>query len=176
MMRATRFLRAWATAAVVATAAVACSPAEQGVSQAQTGDAVIVLSEGACAQTCPVYDMTLHPDGSYILNSVKFVKAAGVSEGNLGAGAWKTAEAALTEASFWTLPANQTSSASENCQLGAPTVNVIWRTIEGKQKMIAYTAGCGAPEMRGVVVALRQAMLFDDLVWTDERFAPDGSR
>ena len=43
-------------------AATACSPAEQGVSQAQTGDAVVVLSEEACEQTCPVYDMTLHPD------------------------------------------------------------------------------------------------------------------
>jgi len=172
----TVFLRAWVTAAVSATAAVACSPAEQGVSQSQTGEAVIVLSEGACEQTCPVYDMTLHPDGSYILNGVKFVKATGVSEGNLGADAWKAAENALTEASFWTLPANQTSSTSENCQSGAPTVSVIWRTDEGKQKTIAYTAGCGAPEMRGVVVALRQAMSFDDLVWTDERFTPYGSR
>ena len=163
-------------AAAASAAAIACSPAEQGVTQAQTGDAVVVLSEGECAQTCPVYDMTLHPDGSYALNGVKFVKTTGVSEGNLGADAFKAAEAALTEAGYWALPTNQTSAVSENCHPGAPTVNVTWRNDAGKQKTIAYTAGCGGPEMRSVVVALRQAMSFDALVWTDERFAPDGTR
>lgn len=170
------FLRTLAIAAAASAAATACSPAEQGVTQAQTGDAVVVLSEEACEQTCPVYDMTLHPDGAYALNGVKFVKSIGVSEGNLGADAFKAAETALTEANFWSLPANQTSAVSENCHSGAPTVNVTWRNNAGKQKTIAYTAGCGGPEMRNVVVALREAMSFGALVWTDERFAPDGAR
>ena len=176
MMGTARFLKAFAIAAVSAVVAIACSPAEQGVTQSQTGDAVVVLSEGACDQTCPIYDMTLHPDGTYALNGVKFVKTTGVSDGQLGTDAWKAAETALTTASFWTLPANQTDNASENCHPGAPTVNVTWRNDAGKQKTIAYTAGCGGPEMRTLVVALRQAMSFDSLVWTDERFAPDGSR
>ena len=175
MISRARFIGAFATAAALA-AASACSPAEQGVTQAQTGDAVIVMSEGACDQTCPVYDMTLHTDGTYILNGVKFVKSMGVSDGQLGTDAWTAAETALTESNFWTLPTNQTSNASENCHAGAPTVNVTWRTDAGKQKTIAYTAGCGGPEMRTLVVALREAMAFDRLVWTDERFAPDGTR
>jgi len=170
------FLRTLAIAAAVSAAATACSPAEQGVSQAQTGDAVVVLSEEACEQTCPVYDMTLHPDGAYALNGVKFVKSIGVSEGNLGADAFKAAETALTEANFWTLPPNQTSAASENCHSGAPTVNVTWRDNAGKQKTVAYTVGCGGPEMKTVVMALREAMSFNALVWTNERFAPDGTR
>ncbi len=175
-MTGTRFLRTLVIATAVSAAAVACSPAEQGVSQAQTGDAVVVLSEGECEQTCPVYDMTLHPDGSYALNGVKFVKSTGVSEGNLGADAFKAAETALTEAGFWALPPNQTSAVSENCHSGAPTVNVTWRNDAGKQKSVAYTAGCGGPEMKNVVIALREAMSFNALVWTDERFAPDGRR
>ena len=175
-MMGTRLFSQIAIAAAVSAAATACSPAEQGVTQAQAGDAVVVLSEGECDQTCPVYDMTLHPDGSYALNGVKFVKSTGVSEGNLGPEAYTAAETALAEAGFWTLPANQTSAVSENCQPGAPTVNITWRTDAGKQKTIAYTAGCGGPEMRNVVVALREAMSFGALVWTDERFAPDGAR
>lgn len=175
-MMGTRLFRLAAIAAAASAVAAACSPAEQGVSQAQTGDAVVVLSEGECAQTCPVYDMTLHPDGSYALNGVKFVKSEGVSKGNLGPDAFNAAETALTEAGFWTLPTNQTSAVSENCHPGAPTVNVTWRTDAGKQKTIAYTAGCGGPEMRNAVIALRQAMSFDALVWTDERFGPDGRR
>ena len=64
-MMGTRFFRTAVIAAATLAAAIACSPAEQGVTQAQTGDAVVVLSEEACEQTCPVYDMTLHPDGAY---------------------------------------------------------------------------------------------------------------
>lgn len=175
-MTGLHLFRQIATAAAASAAVAACSPAEQGITQAQTGDAVVVLSEGECDQTCPVYDMTLHPDGAYALNGVKFVKTQGVSEGNLGPDAFKAAEAALTEAGFWVLPTNQTSAVSENCHPGAPTVNVTWRTDAGKQKSIAYTAGCGGPEMRNAVIALRQAMSFDALVWTDERFGPDGRR
>ncbi len=175
-MMGMHLFRQIAIAAAAIAAAAACSPAEQGITQAQTGDAVVVLSEGECDQTCPVYDMTLHPDGSYALNGVKFVKTPGVSEGKLRPDAFKAAEAALTEAGFWTLPTNQTSAVSENCHKGAPTVNVTWRTDAGKQKSIAYTAGCGGPEMRTAIIALRQAMSFDTLVWTDERFGPDGRR
>lgn len=175
-MIGTRLFRLAAIAAAASAVAAACSPAEQGVTQAQTGDAVVVLSEGECDQTCPVYDMTLHPDGSYALNGVKFVKSTGVSKGNLGPDAFKAAETTLTEAGFWTLPTNQTNAASENCHSGAPTVNVTWRNDAGKQKTIAYMAGCGAPEMRNVVIALREALAFNTLVWTDARFGPDGRR
>jgi hypothetical protein len=55
-------------------------------------------------------------------------------------------------------------------------VQVTWRTAEGKQKTITYTAGCGGPEMRQAIVGLREAMGFGNLVWTEDRFAPDGSR
>jgi ABC-type sulfate/molybdate transport systems ATPase subunit len=163
-------------AATISVAATACAPAEQGVKQAQTGDAVVVLSEGECEQTCPVYDMTLHPGGAYVLNGVKFVKSLGVSEGKLAATAWDEAEQALKAAGFWTLSPNQTSNATENCHAGAPTVRVTWRTVEGKEKTITYTAGCGDPQMRTLVIALRETLAFGDLVWTDDRFSPDGAR
>jgi hypothetical protein len=120
--------------------------------------------------------MTLHADGTYILNGVRFVKTPGVSEGALGKTAWTRAEAALTEASFWTLEPDQTSSSQTSCQPGTPTVAITWRTAEGKQKTLNYKAGCGGPEGRALIPALRAAMKFDELVWTEDRFAPDGSR
>lgn len=163
-------------AAAIAAAAAACSGGEVGVTQAQPGDPVIVLSEGDCEQTCPVYDMTLRPDGRYVLNGVRFVKTTGVSEGELAKASWTKAEAALTEAGFWSQETDQTSMASENCHAGAPTVQVTWRTSEGRQKTIRYTAGCGGQEMRQAIVGLREAMAFSSLVWTDDRFGPDGAR
>lgn len=154
----------------------ACSGGEQGVTMASAGDPVIVLSEGECDVTCPVYDMTLHPDGAYILNGVRFVKSPGVSEGAIGTDAWTEAEKALQAASFWTLAPDQTSSVDQNCQPGTPTVSVTWRIQDGKQKTLKYRAGCGGEEGRALIPALRAALHFHELVWTDERFAPDGSR
>lgn len=163
-------------ATALAVAVTGCSVGDVGVTQAQPGDPVIVLSEGECEATCPVYDMTLHPDGRYLLNAMKFVRTPGVSEGRLDRASWDKAEKTLADASFWTLPVDQTGFVSENCQPGAPTVHITWRTREGRQKTIRYTAGCGGSEMREAIIALRDALAFQSLVWTDERFAPDGSR
>jgi hypothetical protein len=157
-------------------ALAACSASEQGVSTVHAGEPVIVLSEGECDQQCPVYDMTLHDDGAYALNGVRFVKTPGLTEGNIGTSAWKAAEAALVAAKFWHLPPEQTSSNQPSCQRGTPTVAVTWRTADGKQKTLKYRAGCGGPEGRQLIPALRAALKFDDLVWTEDRFAPDGSR
>lgn len=160
----------------LAVGLAACTASEKGVGSARPGDPVIVLTEGACDQTCPVYDMTLHPDGSYLLNGVRFVKTTGVTEGQLGASAWTAAQAALDQASFWTLEPNQTSSNHLSCVAGTPTVSVTARLSNGKQKTLTYRAGCGGEEGRALIPALREAFSFRDLVWTDERFAPDGSR
>lgn len=157
-------------------AVAACSPAEKGVAMVHSGDPVIVLSEGECDQQCPIYDMTLRQDGTYLLNGVRFVKTEGVSEGALGKSAWSAAEGALGNADFWSLEPDQTSSSQPSCQSGTPTVAITWRTAEGKQKTLNYRPGCGGPEGRQLVPALRAILKFDDLVWTADRFAPDGSR
>ena len=164
------------TALLAGLALAACTPSEVGVETVHADDPVIVLSEGECDQTCPVYDMTLKPNGSYLLNGVRFVKTPGVSDGALGTDAWTAAEKALTDANFWMLEPNQTSSSQPGCQSGTPTVSVTWRTGAGKQKTLKYKAGCGGPEGRQLIPALREAMQFDSLVWTEDRFAPDGTR
>ena len=160
----------------LAVFACACSPAEQGVIKAQENDPVIVLAEGACKSTCPVYATTLHPDGSYVLHAERFVKSPGVHEGTLDPAAWARAEAALEDIKFWALAPNQTESSLPSCQSGPPVVDITWRTAEGRQKTLKYRVGCGDAVIRRAVAELRAAMSFDELVWTDERFAPDGSR
>jgi hypothetical protein len=162
-----------ALATVIATA---CSGGEQGVTQAQTGDPVIVLSEGACLGTCPIYDMTLHPGGEYVLNGDRFVKTTGVSEGDLGKPTWTKAVGILEDAGFWTLKPMQTASTMPNCHTDAPTAKVTWRTEEGKEKTVVYNAGCGVDKMQELIRSLRGALHFQDLVWTDEKFDPSGAR
>lgn len=163
-------------AALGAVIATACSQGEQGVAQAQPDDPVITLSEGPCPINCPVYDMTLHADGSYILNAVRFVKETGVSEGKLGRNAWDAAEDALEKADFWKVKPEQTPDTLPTCQPDAPTATITWRTADGKEKTVTYNAGCGVREMQQLVASLRDAMAFGDLVWTDERFDPSGNR
>jgi hypothetical protein len=163
-------------AALAAAVTTACSPSEQGVIQAQPDDPVISLSEGPCPATCPVYDMTLHPNGAYLLNSVRFVKGEGVTEGNIGRASYTAAEQALKDAGFWTLKPEQTMQTMLNCHPEAPTAKITWRTTEGKEKTVTYYAGCGVAKMQQLVGALRDAMKFERLVWTDDAFDPAGNR
>ncbi|MEP7211194.1 MAG: DUF6438 domain-containing protein [Alphaproteobacteria bacterium] len=155
---------------LAATVATACSPAEKGVAQGRADDPVISLSEGTCVGTCPVYDITLHPNGKYLMNGERYVKTLGVTDGALSAKAWTAAEKVLKEADFWKLDPLQTAANLSNCQPDAPTVKVMWRTSEGKQKTVTYDAGCGVQKMQEMVTDLREAMDFDGLVWTDRKF------
>lgn len=163
-------------AAVLAAVLAACSPSEKGVVQGRAGDPVIVLSEGACFGTCPIYDITLRPSGAYTLNAQRFVKNEGVFDGELSASAWTAAEAALEKADFWTQEPVQTLETMSTCHTDAPTVLITWRTAEAKEKTVTYNAGCGVRSMQTLVSELRAAMDFDNLVWTDERFDPSGNR
>jgi hypothetical protein len=156
--------------ALLAVTIAACSPGERGVVLGRPDAPIVSLSEGQCETTCPVYDMTLRPDGSYTLNAVKFVKTPGLSEGALKPEAWTAAEAALSKSGFWTMAVDQTASALQNCQTGAPIVSVTWRLTDGKEKTVRYDAGCAVPKTQRLVSELRAALGFDDLIWTDQRF------
>lgn len=160
-------------AVALAIATAACSPTEQGVVQGRTKDPVIVLSEGACPpNTCPVYDMTLHPTGAYVLNARKFVKEPGVTEGDIGKGAWDVAEDILNTSGFWTLQQVQTRKTLSNCMTEAPDAMITWRTADGKEKTVTYNAGCGVEKMQKLVRDLREVLKFDELVWTNAKFDP----
>jgi hypothetical protein len=171
-----RSMNLYVFAALGAAIATACSQGEQGVIQTQPDDPVISLSEGPCPISCPVYDMTLHGDGSYVLNAEQFVKETGLHEGKLGRAAWTEAEEALKRANFWSVKPVQTPDTLATCHPDGPEVKITWRTLEGKEKTATYNAGCGVPEMQQLVAALREAMAFGDLVWTDDRFDPTGNR
>jgi Domain of unknown function (DUF6438) len=176
MSRLRRAPFGWLLLALAAALVASCSGGEQGVIQAQAGDGVVSLSEGPCPDACPVYDMTLHANGAYTLNSERFVKGKGVSQGILGKRAFVAAEAALKDAGFWELKPKQTTATMSECMADTPTVKITWRTDEGKEKTLTYEAGCGVAKMKELIASLRGALKFDDLVWTDEKFAPDGSR
>lgn len=175
-MNRTHRIRPYLFAALAATIATACSSGDKGVITGQTGDPAISLSEGACFGACPVYDMTLHPDGGYILNGVNFVKTKGVTDGKLSPDAWTNAEKILTDAGFWGLEPKQTLETLPNCHTDAPTAKITWRTNEGKEKTLEYNAGCGVQPMQELVAKMREALHFNDLVWTDEKFDPSGNR
>lgn len=154
----------------------ACSAQEVGVTQGHANEPVIVLSEGACPHnTCPVYDMTLHGDGSYVLNGVRYVKTVGVIDGNLGADAWTAAEKVLEDAQFWGMSTPETAAKLPHCQPDAPTVQVTWRTDKGREKTLVYDAGCGVAETRDMISRLRTALQFEKLVWTNEKFRFDAA-
>jgi hypothetical protein len=163
-----------AATALCASLFAGCAKSEQGVVQGAANEAVISLSEGPCPHnTCPVYDMTLHPAGAYALNSVRYVKTTGLSEGDLGPDAFPAAEHVLEEAGFWTMQPVQTPQTLQTCHPDGPTVQVLWRTAAGKEKTLVFNGGCDVQETRDMIARLRDALHFTDLVWTSERFEFD---
>jgi hypothetical protein len=159
-------------AGLAALAAAGCE-SERGVTSGPSGDALIRITEGPCdGDTCPVYQMTLKPDGQYQLIGTRFVRRIGTRFGDLGPDAWARAEATLTTAGFWTAEPVQTAKTRANCQPGAPEVAIFWRTSEGKQKTLTYDAGCGIERTREMVSGLRASLRFEELVWTDRKFNP----
>jgi hypothetical protein len=163
-----------AVVALVASLA-ACGAQERGVVNGRPDDPIVAISEGACpTNTCPVYDLTLRPGGAYILNGEAFVKIPGVTAGELGEDAWTGAQRVLEDAGFWALPPDQTSRTLDACHAETPTVRVTWRLADGKQKTIAYEAGCDRRKTAELIAKLRETMGFNQLVWTDERFRFEG--
>lgn len=150
-----------------------CSQSDQGVIQGEPGNPVITLSEGPCFGTCPIYDMTLRPNGTFSLYGERFVKETGPQEGSIGVDAWTEATAALEAAGFWTAEPIQTPENLQNCQTDAPTARVTSRTEDGREKTLIYDAGCGVRQTQNMIIALRAALHFDDLVWTDREFPFD---
>lgn len=157
----------------LAAVATGCSQPDPGIVQREPGNPVIVLSEGACFGTCPIYDMTLRPNGTFSLYGERFVKETGPQEGSIGVDAWTEATAALEAADFWSVGAVQTPETLSNCQTDAPTARVTWRTEDGREKTLIYDAGCGVRKTQSMIIALRAALHFDDLVWTDREFPFD---
>ncbi len=163
--------RFFLTLCLAGAALPACSaPKETGVIAGTPGNPTISISEGACNDTCPVYSMTLHPDGSYALLGARFVKSEGLSEGNIGPEAYEAAQRVLERADFWKMKQIQTPETVSPCQDGGPEVLVTWRMDDGKEKTVTYNGGCEMHETRGMVAALRIALRFDDLVWTNRKF------
>ena len=82
----------------------------------------------------------------------------------------------VKDAGFWGLEPKQTPETLSTCVTDAPTAKITWRTEKGKEKTLEYNAGCGVQAMQELVGHLREALHFNDLVWTDEKFDPSGNR
>ncbi len=79
----------------------------------------------------------------------------------------------LETGDFWSVEAEQTPANLQNCHTDAPTARITWQTEDGKRKVLTYDAGCGVRKTQDLVIALRDVLHFDDLVWTDEEFPFD---
>lgn len=64
---------------------------------------VITLSRGPCFGTCPVYDVTIHGDGSVFYNGIRFVGTTGEKHGHISRGDVKSLYAQFKRADFFWL-------------------------------------------------------------------------
>ena len=133
----------------------------------ETGaDAAITLEETPCFGFCPVYTMTLHSDGAYVLEGGRNTRQTGLHRGQLSPAAYDRAAAALEEAGFDARDPDITMgnpAACRNPHTDAQTANITWSKRAGK-KRVTYYQGCNAPKMRKALEELRAAFDYDTLI------------
>lgn len=156
----------------LATATMACHPSYQPSPPpiGPVADAAITLSEGACFGTCPIYSLTVYPNEFYELDADRFTVNPGMTTGTLPPGSWAAARAALSTASFDTLPADITRG-SPACggpfATDLPSATIAETTIAGTRTVEWYPGCFQAPDraaLNQLVSDLRLAMDVEGLV------------
>lgn len=159
-----RMFLAVISAAVIAACANTTPPSPSATA--------ITIWEGGCFYKCTTYEITVQADGRYRLDGQQMTRVAGVSEGQLGAGAFADAERALLAARFSSLPATLNAANRASWQQGearpclphGPGMRITRRTNDGQEKTIHWDQGCRTEQMIELRDRLRQAFRYGDLI------------
>lgn len=125
------------------------------------------LEEGPCFGSCPVYRMTLYPDGQYVLMGERFTEGEGRSDNKPSEDSFDRAKEALSAANFMELPEDITTNNPEACP-NAPTdhatVEITVGRNDGFYRTMRYYLGCQHDVAETLLRQLRTIMRVSDLV------------
>ncbi len=98
----------------------------------------IRMHRGACKGTCPVYEVTIYPDGAVVFTGEKYTRERGRRKGRLEGGRMGGLQSALQSAVFLDQP--------EDCCNCRQTTDQPWVEIEVREgslrKLIKHYHGC----------------------------------
>lgn len=144
--------------AVAAFAVASCATTTDPGSGGDGDIRSIVLEEEPCFGFCPVYEITLMPGDRYHLNAMRHTASEGRSEGQLDAGGFEAAVAAVRAADFANLPGDLTYNNAEACpgpQVSDMPYTRVTVEYADRTHSVHHYQGCSAPAMRQLREDLR---------------------
>jgi hypothetical protein len=117
----------------------ACATPMDGGGQAVRGE-TIRLAVGPCFGFCPVYSLSVAPDGAVRFEGERHTTVVGVKEKTVSPQAYQAVARSLAE---WR-PASGTSAQTE-CERRAsdlPTYTVVWTSDAGEMTTLHHDGGC----------------------------------
>ncbi|USU08225.1 DUF6438 domain-containing protein [Sphingomonadaceae bacterium OTU29MARTA1] len=113
-----------------------------------------------CYGTCPVYAVTIAPDGKGTFEGKRFTAVTGVKEFRATPAAYRTFAAKLApyrpkEAETVLQPGQP---GCENAPTDMPSVDIVWSELSGGRQHLNVYYGCGSQEMRAGLRSAPEAL------------------
>lgn len=147
------------SAAAVAIAGHACTPAQNGsvenaaASAVVSSDSRVTMERLPCFGTCPVYRVEIAADGTVTFTGERYVDSIGTMSHRIETGKAAALMQALVDGGFFDLADDYTHGATE-CGMyhtDAPRVTLSVR-VDGRSKTVQHDYGCGGapPTLRSL--------------------------
>ena len=113
-----------------------------------------------CFGTCPVYAVTIAPDGKGTFEGMRFTAVTGIKDFQATPAAYRTFAAKLApycpkEAETVLQPG---SRGCENAPTDMPSVDIVWSELSGGRQHLNVYYGCGSQEMRAGLRSAPEAL------------------
>ncbi|USU04587.1 DUF6438 domain-containing protein [Sphingomonadaceae bacterium OTU29LAMAA1] len=113
-----------------------------------------------CYGTCPVYAVTIAPDGKGTFEGMRFTAVTGIKDFQATPAAYRTFAAKLApyrpkEAETVLQPG---SRGCENAPTDMPSVDIVWSELSGGRQHLNVYYGCGSQEMRAGLRSAPEAL------------------
>ena len=132
-------LKALAASALLLGLSACATPAMDGGGQASRGE-TISLAVGPCFGFCPVYSLSVAPDGAVRFEGERHTTVVGVKEKTVSPQAYQAVARSLAS---WR-PASGTTAQTECDQRASdlPTYTVVWTDGAGETTTLNHDGGC----------------------------------
>lgn len=135
---------------------------------AAPGEDVFTIARGPCMGTCPIFELTLLPDGTLIFDGERYVPRMGVHRAKLPAETFEAVVRELLEIDFYAYRDVYAGWARGVCGSAAtdlPSVELSLR-LELKEKSVYWDLGCsdfeGEAELRRAIAAIDELLKIED--------------
>jgi hypothetical protein len=115
----------------------------ENTNQTKQNELALIMKRSGCWKFCPIYELTIQPDGKVLFEGIQDTKTKGNAEGVLDKEKLAQVTSEIEKADFFALK-NSYTNVSDNCPkygTDAPTVTLFIK-LNGKEKTITHNLGC----------------------------------